>query len=316
MGIVRRPAARLRAEQLLAKRRYAGLQKLDLPDGCDVVDRFLVGTHSDLAAPQQAEALGVPVSSVHTWRKALYERGLLRREETATHARIAPAEAEAIARLWSEGWSRCAIAAARDIHESRVVRALRHVGVAPFAPRRRWLGTADVRQIFGVEDGAVHRWVACGWLPDIRPVAGAALHFQWAMDDLVALVRNRASWVAWEPPQIADAQLRRLAEHERRAARGRWFQMQEVARLLGIAAGNLSTWRTRYALFDDLPAGAWVRGRYVWLADAQIAQLEAWGADVRRHRPGSDAHRWAANALKHRLIAAYGRPETYQAAAD
>lgn len=303
MSYRRRPAAVARAAELLATMRKRPVE------GLDALDSYLLTTHGDLTAREQAAALGTSLGNLHYWRKALYGRGILDSSLRASHAPITDAEAAAIARLWCDGWSRAAIAAAREINESRVTRALLRAGVTGATPRRTTLLTADVCRIFGANTENVRYWRRAGWLPDARPLHRPGSRHNWDYDDLVAFVRTRASWVAWTPTQITDPHLRHLAEHERAAADGTWQQLGEVARILGVSASNLSLWRSAHGVFCELPVQPWAGAQYIWLTHPQLAELEAWGAEVRRHRPGSDRHRWAANALKQRLIAAYGRSE-------
>lgn len=310
----KRPAAVARAEALLATMRR-GQRRNTIP-GLDALDTYLIATHSDLTVPQQAAALGSSRGLLHYWRKQLYDRGLLDRQLRASHTPLTDAEAQAIAGLWHDGWSRAAIAAARDIAESRVARALLRAGVTGVTPRRVTLRLVDLGRIFTIDAQSIGYWLREGWLVDNRPLSRPGSPHSWDYDDLIALIRTRDSWVAWAPTQIADPQLRRLAEHERAAADGAWFAMSMIADILGIALSTLSTWRTRLGLFAALPAYRWAGSRFVWLTRSQAAELEAWGADVRRHRPGANAHRWAANALQQRLTATYGHSRSTSAAAD
>ena len=202
-----RPVALANATELLRSRRYTSLRTLSLPDDLDDVDRWLIGTHHELRMDEQARALGVTYAIVSYWRVGLSRRGLLDARMRAGNAPITAAEADAIARLYRDGYSRLSIAALREISMGRVVAALEKAG-ALGAPRLVRLNAARVSALLGIGRADVLRWVARGWLPDyrVRNVPGA--RHAWDLDDLVALVRNRDSWVAWSPAQITSTELR------------------------------------------------------------------------------------------------------------
>ncbi len=312
-----RPVALAHAERLLAQKRYASLRHAPLPADLDAVSRFLVGTHEDLTGRQQAAALGVSHSAVHYWRGALARRGLIAPERRAGRPPITDPEAQAAARLWCAGYSHRAIAAMREISASRVPALLARAGVTPETPRTRpALDAARLIVLFGLDRrrADVVRWVAYGWLPDYRAHAASGAAYRWDMDDVVALVRNRESWVGWAPSQITDPQLRALAERERRAARGAWHSQAEIAALLGLDPSTLRRWQHEDGLLVGLPERRWGGARLWWLTESQRAHLA--GLSVGHHRRLSYAHRLAAIALRPRLAAAYGRPAPCQAAAD
>lgn len=303
---VLRPLALARAELLLTKKRYMGLLKLDLSD-CDAVDRFLVGTHSDLNGIAQAAALGVSHGLVHYWRKKLTARGLLDPTQRAVGRPVTDAEVEVAARLYRRGYSKRAIAAMREISHHRVCWLLKRAGVTTATPREQpALGARAVSRLFGLDPDRVvmWRWVQYGWLPDYRVVTRPGSSYRWDWDDVIALIRNRDSWPGWAPTQITDPGLRALAERERRAAGGAWHEQSEIAALLGLNASSLRRWEADYRLWSGLPRRPWGGATLVWLTDQQQADLA--GRALIPSAPGSFEHRRRATALKTYLIAAYG----------
>lgn len=309
---VLRPLALARAELLLTKKRYMGLLKLDLPDDCDAVDRFLVGTHSELSRFEQAAQLETTPHIVQCWRKKLYDRGLIDPAFRASHVPITDAETRAVAGLFADGWSWRAIATMREISISRVQHILQRAGATNQTPRARRIGAVQLCALFGLSRAETTRWVIRGWLPDYRIHQASGARFGWDLDDVITVIRNRETWMAWSPAQITDPQLRALAEHERRAAGGVWLQQCEIAALLNIDPHTLRRWTQEHDLFADATRQRWSGAIYLWLSDA--AQAELAGLAVRRYAPGSDLHRWTTNAMRSKLAARFGRRR--QAAAD
>lgn len=309
---VLRPLANERAAQLLTKKRYITLQKLDLPGDCDAVDRFLVGTHSDLDGRDQATLLGVSRGLLQIWRRKLYDRGLLDPARRASHIPISDAEMLAVAGLFRDGWSWRAIALMREITVSRVQHILERAGVTARDPRARRIGAVEICALFGLSRIEPTRWVARGWLPDYRIQQAPGARHGWDLDDVIAVIRNRATWLAWSPAQVSDPQLRALAERERRTAGGAWFHLARVAALLNINVATLRLWSQGDNLFADVPRQRWSGAICLWLTDQQQAELA--GLAVRGYEPGSDIHRWAANAMRPKLAARFGRCQQAAAA--
>lgn len=319
-----RAVAEARALSLLqhSKRRWPGAKTYSVAalDGLidrygSAVDAFLVLSHAHLTALQQSEMLAVSRRHVHYWRSLLIKRGCIDPTERASHRPITSAEAESFARLRRAGWTIKAIAELRGVNTKRVDVGLRMAGI-PHGIHLEFLTIEDVAHLFTTNRSTVRFWIDAGWLPDLRPRRidndpsrndnGAVTRFaqhRWSRHDIVVFIRERETWIAWEPTQVTDPELRTLAERERTRAGGAWWQLIEIARWLGIAGSTLSTWRRNDGLFPD--CRQWSGGRYVWLTHSQRAEIQALGAAVQALPHRSDQRRWSAVAMREKLRAAY-----------
>lgn len=124
----------------------------------------------------------------------------------------------------------------------------------------------------------VTRWIARGWLTATgRQAVGRTTRQIWAVqwDDLMTFLRNRATWMAWNPAQISDADLRAVCS-ALRADQPRWLSVGDVAERYCVGAGTVGQWirkgwlkTTRYG------------NHYIWEAD-----LDGWVAPYARSRAG------------------------------
>jgi hypothetical protein len=271
-----RVAARCRAATLLSGRELArrGLRR-DIP-GCDAVDRYLIAT-ADEPNTAQAAALGVSPHCISDWRRKLVARGLItRRAGGYTH--ITDRERRAICRLFLEqGYSMRKIAELREIPVSRVEHALDGARVRAASREPRYTAAAAAR-LFGVQVHTVSAWARLGWLPEARSSIGdprgERAHFAFVRADLVAFLANRASWVAWEPAQLADPELAAYARLQRQAAGGRWWSRGELADLIGVSLPGACRY-VLAGLFDGCPQAAYGNKDFIWLSTAEARAIEA-----------------------------------------
>lgn len=275
----------------------------------NAIDAYLILTHSTLTLREQVRQLRSSEDFVNRRRRKLYAEGRIRKAERASHAPVTEAEIAAVRRLWDAGLTSYEIAAARTVTRHRITEILRRAGItAADRPRREEYGRPDLRALFQVDDTTIRAFTARGWLPDSRLVPKGGAHARYTRADILAFLRNRETWVAWEPRQITDPQMRRVAEMERAAAGGRWWQFRELYAALGVDETTLNLWARRYRLFGDREIANWGgAGKFVWLTAAEAAQIEAMGAGVRTAgRVGSDVRKRAASAMRERLVAQFG----------
>lgn len=287
------------------RRVYTGQELTDLLARYEqsAVDAFLVLSHSELSAVEQAAKLQARPATLRDWRRRLIARGLL---DPATRARRRPVtirEREAVCRLWRDGWSHQQIAEARGCAKIRIERIIRHAGLtaADRTPRIRMQEAADT---LGIPYATFRGWVAMGALPDLRLPGQWA--YSWTRDDLLAFLADRRYWMAWSPAQITDPALRQRAEDLRRQAGGNWLQLSEIADLLQVDYETLALWRKWDGIFTEVTGH--IGGKYAWLSTGEQARLAAYGAQIGQHPPHGVAQRRQRQIIRARLRQQFGCP--------
>jgi hypothetical protein len=130
----------------------------------------------------------------------------------------------------------------------------------------------DVALLFGVCREVVSLWVERDWFPPL--VRGPRNAVVFDRVDLVHFIRNRESWVAWEPTQIGDEELRRVARYERSAAFGRWYDYVALADLCGATVDQLKKMAAREKVFAGYPRQEYRRA-FIWLTNNQADRIAA-----------------------------------------
>jgi hypothetical protein len=86
----------------------------------------------------------------------------------------------------------------------------RKAGLPAYSPRQRTYSAEQLAGLFGLHPVIVQSWVRRKWLPDLRHRNFRGVRHCWSRHDLITFVRDRRTWIAWDPPQITDAELKRV----------------------------------------------------------------------------------------------------------
>jgi hypothetical protein len=246
--------------------------------GC-AVRAFLVASHDELSATQQADVLAAPLRRVRHWRHQLYAAGVLVRGDAAT---FAPFDDErhgaAIRRLLAEGYHPTYVANLRNMRHSHKVYELAANVTVP-AERRTW-SMKEVAALFDVSVNTMWCWTGHGFLPDYR--LSPKHHWFWWSSDLQAFIENRTTWLYWEPAQLTDAAWRRRAETARANAGGRWLSLQELAAWWHLSDEALQSFTLRGGM-AGLPTYR-AHARYWWVTPEDEATLQTMAAMTSRQR--------------------------------
>lgn len=224
------------------------------------IDWFLVLSHSQMTARQQAAYLGI---SVDRRRRRLYRAGRITLQDRYIPPKLTPERRAAITSLFYEdGYSLTGVADRCNI-SARVVGKVvceEHRSRAPFVM------TPEVSRIFTITENTVRIWIAYGWLPASKSSDGARAHYRWQRADLFDFVRNPATWIAWQPTQITDPELRNVAELARSAVRGRWWTIKEIAaHHNNLAVTTLLTYVLNNKYLNDVAQTRYGRARFFWI---------------------------------------------------
>jgi excisionase family DNA binding protein len=121
-------------------------------------------------------------------------------------------------------------------------------------------------------------WIGLGWLPGkARRTLGKAPRRIWAIqyDDLVACLRDRTHWMAYDAACITDEELRAELVAQR-AGQPRWLTHAEVAARYGVDRDTVGNWIQRGYLPSQRYGNHWI-----WSAD-----LDGWVIPSERSRKG------------------------------
>jgi transposase len=218
-----------------------GPQRPDVPARAYAL---LVETHRTHRPAEQAELLGVTVTTIQVYRNALYRAGVLDKAARASQRPVAPNEPERAAQLARQGAALREIAGSLRRTEADISEML-----APFGGLRHlraqggadtWYSGEEAAALLGVGRSTMRRWCREGIiaadrtkddLPKTRgrkrsrggPVAGFYRISRGAVADFL---RDRTHWMEYAASGICDADLRRLSETLRAEAGGRWVKLR------------------------------------------------------------------------------------------
>jgi hypothetical protein len=124
-----------------------------------------------------------------------------------------------------------------------------------------------VQRLFGVNYAAVMAWISCGWLrfPEYRATRKTV-----PFAEVVAFMRNPATWLAWEPERISEESLRRWATAYRAAWPWHWLRLAEAARALDYSRTGLR----QLLQAGIIPATLYATRWYVRSDDVERFRLE------------------------------------------
>lgn len=246
---------------------------------------YLIRTHTTHATRQQAQELGLSIWRVREMRSTLYRAGLLHSTRRRHNRTFTAEERERAVALLKSGMKVRDVAAALGRTRSALVEALRShgVGVKALQLEARVYSMRQAASLLGVSNAKVRRLCEAGALPLVRTgdtpgmrakrqsVTGAVVGdrrcYAIAYADIVALLRNRRYWMVWEPEDVADATLRRLAEMYRAAAPGAWVRVRDCAAAQNYAPGTINDWVARGWPGPGWEIETWGTTRYVWIQD-------------------------------------------------
>lgn len=241
------------------------------PQSPDVPARayaLLVETHRTHRPAEQAQLLGVTVTTVQVYRNALYRAGVLDKAQRASYRPVAPDEPERAAQLARQGATLREIAGSlrrteADISELLApfggLRALRAQGGAD-----AWYAGEQAAALLGVDRSTMRRWCRQGIIvadrtKDAEPKprgrkarnrGPSAGFYRISRATLADFLRDRTYWMEYAACTIRDADLRRLAETVRSEAGGQWVKLRLFDG--GAALGTYARWRQQ-----GWPGPAW-----------------------------------------------------------
>lgn len=286
-----RPGAEMRARELLEALHTARVRtRLDVARqrveeaiavaGGSALDAYLIDTHGDLQARQQAEQLGVGRSVVISWRQRLYRLGKLRETERCAGPPITAAETAAVVGLYRQGYSALRIGEMRETSEHRIYVVLARAGVRS-DQRPPLLNARSLGRALGVGEHTIRRLVDLGWLSNAR--VGAATrggNYGWSRADVCDLLRVRASWLVLSPSMMSDTEFATYLRLQQEASGGQWYTRDDLCRLLSLSLETCLRWIARRGLVEGLPATEWGTMSAVWLTHAQARAAAAAAAPI------------------------------------
>ena len=106
------------------------------------------------------------------------------------------------------------------------------------------LTARDVQRLLGIGDAkTVASWIEkFGWLEARRSGAQTIHRISWPA--LLAMLRNRMTWMAWSPHKIADETLREWAVKLRKG-KSHWISAGDLARRFGVVPAVPQSWIER-----------------------------------------------------------------------
>lgn len=213
---------------------------------------------------QQARALGLSLHYVLRLRSQLIRAGVCDPTQRAGKARPwATATIREIITRIRAGYDLEAIAPHYGVTPDSISAALLARGYTVEQLRAGHVWTQyGLARLFGVDTYTMEVWVRAGWLVPTTPPTRRKARRLFTRAGVQVMLRNRLTWPAWAPEQIADADLRAYARFARTQAGGRWVKAQDKARRMGYSPRSVGS-LVRHGTFGAETvrvAGAW----FVW----------------------------------------------------
>lgn len=228
-----------------------------------------------LTVPEQAEQLGVKLTTMGGLRQRLSRAGLLTAPR-GTRGRWTARDSERLVELVEAGYGYDHLTRVFKRTRMAVILKCRRLGVR-ITTTPVTLSARDVAAELGIPCAkTVTFWVSLGWLPARN--AGRVDRPLWRItwEDLTAMLERRETWMAWHPERIADLALREWAMELRAAAGGRWLSIGEVAERHYVGYRAVNTW-IRKGWLAATRYGNW----WIWSGD-----LDGWVLPCERSRKG------------------------------
>lgn len=240
----------------------------------EAIAQQLITTNSTHSAKEQAALLGINYGMVKYYRSRLIKAGRLDPGQRAHHRPYTREDKILVEDLVSEGMPTALIAKRIGRTPGQVEDLIRSCGLTIRAIRQRVIAVRTLNQIaalFGVCYKAARKWVAMGWLK-ARRASKKTRHnttvFLITDEALMAFLDIRAAWPSWDPDQMTDPVWRQEATERRRAAKGQWVRLSELALRLHYTAHAIAAWLNIGSW--DVESIRWGYWRYVWVPDSGL----------------------------------------------
>lgn len=225
----------------------------------------LIKKYAHLSAKETADKMGLAVTTIRTYRGEMIRAGLLPRKRKM---RVTHEDIDRMRRLAGEtGLSIPAIAQCIGINRTHCASLMARHGIKPGV--RQAINIRAIIDMFGVSKEAICQWRDQGWLV-ITPCIGEKYRSgiaQWTTrEDIKRFLHVREAWPTYAPSLIADPELRGIAEHVRRLAKGHWIGFADIAAMSGETANTVSK-RVHRGWLADWIQTRYGRTRYFWFAD-------------------------------------------------